>query len=244
MSPVLLCAIEILKNTAIMAPHMAEFGRLPIGFESSVIALHEELRGVLPARSYVEQFRFTDAAYVLPKDSKHGAGHTAKVMGFAALIGMHYMQQPGKPLHLPWVLYAAAYHDSRRDYTDGDETSHGDKAALWLKENAEIHKIPPADLKHVIYLVSAHVPHDSSVIMTDELKVLKDADAFDRHRFPDEEVYGFRRRYIRHTPMLDFFIPIAREVNRRYELLRETTDLDDFSCGMQAFVDTHLIDPS
>lgn len=229
---------------------MSELGIFTPVLEASVAHLHKDLRGELPARSYVEQFRYKNGVYILESDDAHGGAHTAKVMGFAALIGMFYIAQerekypsksPQDILNLPSVLYAAAYHDSRRDYSKDDEKEHGIKAALWLIQNKEIHQIPKECLDEVIYLVQSHVPEDRFLEkVTPELEVLKDADSFDRFRFPKGRVYSFDGSYIHNTPLLEYFIPIAEAVNSRCEMLQRTTNLDPFSCGMQSFCDTQV----
>lgn len=79
------------------------------------------------------------------------------------------------------LAWAAAIHDTRR-HSDGYDRDHGERAARWVTVHRD--RLPAhCDLDQVAYLCRWHVPPDRAApLMTDALKLFKDADALDRWR--------------------------------------------------------------
>ena len=94
------------------------------------------------------------------------------------------LEQEGLKLDRDALRYAAMAHDVGR-LDDGKDLEHGTRSAQWIKENLS-NKMSPETLDIATYIVHWHVPSDSDApVMTDELKVLKDADGLDRVRLGD-----------------------------------------------------------
>ncbi len=113
----------------------------------------------------------------------HGLAHETRVLIWTQVISA--MATDGGLNVDPDVLgWAAAIHDTQR-WDEGVDPQHGTRAAEWIESHPDV--IPSTvPLDRVAYLCRWHVPPDHRAPeMTDELKVLKDADALDRCRIGD-----------------------------------------------------------
>ena len=94
------------------------------------------------------------------------------------------LEREGLKLDREALRYAAMTHDVGR-LDDGKDLEHGTRSAQWIKENLS-NKMSPETLDIATYIVHWHVPSDGDApVMTEELKVLKDADGLDRVRLGD-----------------------------------------------------------
>ncbi len=113
----------------------------------------------------------------------HGVDHMARVFVLQELI-CGLLEQQGESVNREAVRWAAMAHDVGR-LDDGLDLQHGERSALWIKQNLNQHMTPEL-LDMVTYIVHWHVPndHEAPVIIA-ELAVLKDADGLDRVRLGD-----------------------------------------------------------
>lgn len=115
----------------------------------------------------------------------HGVGHMTRVFILQELI----CNQLDEELDRDAIRWAASVHDVGR-IDDGIDLDHGRRSAEWMKDNQPSF-ISPETLDTATYIVHWHVDEDSDIpVMTNEMKVLKDADGLDRVRLGDlDETY-------------------------------------------------------
>ncbi len=112
----------------------------------------------------------------------HGMAHTARVIVFSLVLAEMAPQEGllPDPHALGW---AAALHDIKRVHDFADST-HGEKAAGWIRRHLPALD-PTVDVEKVAFLCTYHSRDDHDApILTDDLKIFKDADALDRWRWP------------------------------------------------------------
>ena len=151
--------------------------------------------------------QFEPQASWLAHDSHiHGVDHMARVFILQELICEELARQ-GIAVNRTATRYAAMAHDVGR-HDDGLDLGHGSRSAVWLKENLA-DKMSPEDLDVATYIVHWHVPRDGAApVMTNELKVMKDADGLDRVRLGD-----LNASYLR-TDAAKGLVGIATELER------------------------------
>lgn len=113
----------------------------------------------------------------------HGLDHMSRVFALEELIS-DALAKDGIELDREALRWAAGLHDLGR-VDDGIDPDHGKRGGTWIKANlASV--IPPEVIRTVVYLVSWHSIEDEQIPhLTNELAVLKDADALDRVRIND-----------------------------------------------------------
>lgn len=113
----------------------------------------------------------------------HGIDHLSRVLQLQELIS-NAQEKEGMILNREALRWAAGLHDLGR-FDDGIDPDHGCRGGEWIKYNMAS-TISPNIFESVIYLVTWHNIEDSQIPrMTNEMAVLKDADALDRVRIND-----------------------------------------------------------
>lgn len=119
------------------------------------------------------------------RETIHGQLHLARVAAFAA----HLAREQGKDeLTAQTVFVAGLFHDIART-SDKTDRGHGARSAEWLKANsasAEVHQtlgevVEGVDFNRVASIVAAH---DEEGLESDDIAIIKAADALDRYRLP------------------------------------------------------------
>jgi hypothetical protein len=144
-----------------------------------------------------------------PPSALHGAGHTARVMVWAAVLtrGTEWFEP---------VVWAAACHDLRR-VNDGDDLPHGFRAGGWVRQ------VLPGKLRQPLPCLELIASACDWHVCADEdaewdhpvLWWLKDADGLDRVR-----LFDLDPRYLRHAETHPW-VPAATR------LYQATSDLQD-----------------
>lgn len=113
----------------------------------------------------------------------HGLDHLSRVVQLQEMIS-DAQEKDGMVLDREGLRWASALHDIGR-VDDGIDPDHGKRGGEWLRNNM-VGTIPPDIFESVIYLVTWHNIEDRLIPqMTNEMAVLKDADALDRVRIND-----------------------------------------------------------
>lgn len=140
-----------------------------------------------------------------PPSDLHGAGHTARVMVWAAVLtqGTEWFEP---------VVWAAACHDLRRE-DDGADPGHGFRAGAWVREALADRLLrPPGELELIASACDWHVCPDRAARWNHPtLWLLKDADGLDRVR-----LYDLDPRFLRH-PETKRWVEPARALFRATE---------------------------
>ena len=117
------------------------------------------------------------------KSELHGIGHMLRVLVLQELL-CDDLERQGVQVDRTVTRFAAMTHDVGR-IDDGVDPEHGWRSAEWIKGHLA-ESMSPETLDAVTYCVYWHAPHDDEApVMTNELKVLKDADGLDRVRLGD-----------------------------------------------------------
>lgn len=113
----------------------------------------------------------------------HGIDHMERVLRLQEFVA-DALEQDGVVLNREALRWAAGFHDVAR-IDDGLDSDHGRRSGEWIRANMQA-VIPPEILEMVIHFVTCHNIEDDHIPnMTNELAVLKDADALDRVRIND-----------------------------------------------------------
>ena len=116
----------------------------------------------------------------------HGISHAARVFVWANTMGVR-LKKRGENLNIVALRWAAVLHDVGR-LSDGWDTGHGARSALWITSHRDC--LPaafPDEFADIVrYCCTWHETSDAAIpMMTAELKCLKDADGLDRVRIND-----------------------------------------------------------
>jgi hypothetical protein len=172
--------------------------------------------------------------YLSPDDPKHGLQHTGETVGLA-LIGARLARYNGYNVNYHIVGQIAGYHDSHHLGGEIPDFEHGENAALWIEENF----LHFGDQRFTVASeIRDHVPDDKPEI-SDNLKVVKDADSLNRVRF-NNMPWGLDPVYLRYKFSKDLLIPIALELHAETTKLVSEGFGDGFACAQQAMVNLQL----
>ncbi len=110
----------------------------------------------------------------------HGIGHILRVWTISMLLA----EKRKESIDTNVLSAAALFHDIGRE-TDFVEKSHGQKSAQWIKDFLPIISdfFSKNQIDFISSLAKLHCENDNKYLSL-ELKILKDADALDRHRLP------------------------------------------------------------
>lgn len=172
--------------------------------------------------------------YLAPDDRKHGLQHTGETVSLA-LIGARLARRNGFDVNYYKIGQIAGYHDSRHRGGNTPDMDHGENAALWIEENL---LLLGKDRFLIASEIRDHVPDDTPGI-SDNLKVVKDADSLNRVRFHNEP-WGLDPLYLRYQFSRDLLIPIAIELHAETSRLVGQGFGDGFVCAQQAMVNLTL----
>jgi hypothetical protein len=132
----------------------------------------------IPERAWFE--RQADEDYA----GTHGIGHICRVLVWSARL----TELADYLLRRNELFWAAGLHDIRRQ-SDGRDALHGERAAVWIREQfpkKRPHEAASLDLELIASLCRDHVRRDDLIeAWTPELLVLKDADGLERVRIWD-----------------------------------------------------------
>lgn len=191
---------------------------------------------------YIERLiKLHSKEYLLYTTKFHGIYHSEKVMLFAYLIGLT-MQKNGYPISdedLEILLDAGAYHDIGRE-SDFEDEFHGLVSANFYEKKKVFSDNKLYDNKTNFKILQAitdyHSQNDTDCPKRIEInfynydigdeeferytllaKILKDADALDRKRFPDFDPAGLNIDYLRFKESRDL-VELATEINQIYRI--------------------------
>jgi hypothetical protein len=125
--------------------------------------------------------------------SLHGIAHETRVLIWTQVLAAMAPDE-GLTVDVGVLGWAAAVHDTQR-WDEGIDPEHGVRAADWIEKHPDV---APASipLDRVACLCRWHVAADRLIPeMTDELRVLKDADALDRWRIGDLDPAFLRTQF-------------------------------------------------
>jgi hypothetical protein len=166
--------------------------------------------------------------YRNPGDADHGLQHTGETVGLT-LLGARFARYYGFNVNYYKAGLIAAYHDSQHSGTIDDD--HGQRAAEWIIDNL---LYLGEDRFIIAQEVEDHVPHDKPGI-SDNLRVVKDADSLNRVRFHDEED-GLDLGFLRFEYSKELLVPIALQYHWETEELINAGFGDGYDCAEEVFI--------
>lgn len=172
--------------------------------------------------------------YRLPDDPHHGLQHTGETTAVALL---HARLAKAFGYNVNWYVagMAAGYHDIEHSGKEPDKI-HGDLAATWFENNMIGDLVP-----EIVEIIRLHVPEDAKGKgLSDNAKVVKDADSINRIRFWNEK-YGLDVEYLRFDYATELLVQPAVLLHHRTNELMEKGFGDGHVCAGQAMVDIGLL---